>query len=231
MENRDFFSGVGWDVSIFRKMKGKIAIGAGVVVVFLFYQMASRPRGSAAEMIVDAGKEPAQVMLPENAEPIEITDSGYHFQITPKAEYTISARVLSTERYRTGWQSHLSPVDLALGWNEMSDPNVDEWLSWSQSGRWYFYRWSGDSPYQGDRIRDQSANVHIIPSNKNLERAVLSIDRNDMIALEGLLVNVDGKKDSSTYWWNTSLSRTDSGDGSCELLYVQSLTVDGKTFR
>jgi hypothetical protein len=211
----------------------KALVTAAIIFGFFFlYRFATRPKGYETTEGVVATEEPLQTELAEGDEkPFPDDASGYKWTITPKAEYHIAARVLSTERYRTEWQSTLSPIDLALGWGELSSKKVDRWIDWSQSGRWYFYQWSGDSPYKADFIKDHSANVHIIPSTENLKSAVLRLHSNEIVLLEGLLVNVDGSRGGENYWWHTSLSRKDNGDGSCELLYLKRLVVDGKAYR
>ena len=46
------------------------------------------------------------------------------FLITPRAGFSIRARVLSRENYYLGEEADLAPVDLALGWGVMSDQAV-----------------------------------------------------------------------------------------------------------
>lgn len=149
-------------------------------------------------------------------------------RITKKARYRIAARVLSTERYYFGWQSELSPLDLALGWDDMSDPGVDQWIDWYQGTRWYFWRWSAASPYQNEAIASQSANVHIVPANPNVARAALALDADDVVVLQGWLVDIQGPSGEP---WRSSLTREDRGDRSCELLYLAELIVDGTRYR
>jgi hypothetical protein len=180
---------------------------------------------------ISSSQEPIQEELDSDVSPFSLQSAGFHWIITPKAQYQIAARVLSTESYRTGWQSSLSPVDFALGWGDLAKEDVDHWISWSQNNRWYFFHWEEGSPYRNEYIITHSANIHIIPANKNVESAALQIDRNDQVLLEGLLVDVDAKKEGETRWWRSSTSRNDTGDGSCELLYLQRVVVDGKEFR
>ena len=45
----------------------------------------------------------------------------------------------------------------------------------------------------------------------------------DYLELKGYLVDVDH---DSGWMWRTSMSRTDSGDGACEIVYVESLSVE-----
>ena len=46
------------------------------------------------------------------------------FKITPLANFQLIARVLGAERYRTDRESALLPVDLALGWGPMANPET-----------------------------------------------------------------------------------------------------------
>lgn len=46
------------------------------------------------------------------------------YRITASAEFSVEARVLGTETYRTGREADISPIDLALGWGPMSDSAV-----------------------------------------------------------------------------------------------------------
>ena len=64
---------------------------------------------------IDAAKTPYQEKL-DDEDPIEKTIDGISLSITPVAYYEISAGVLSTESYSSGWQGELAPRDLALAW-------------------------------------------------------------------------------------------------------------------
>src|SRR5262249_50486434 len=47
-----------------------------------------------------------------------------HWTLTPRAEYDITARILSREDYSFDALSDLIPEDLALGWGAMSDNRI-----------------------------------------------------------------------------------------------------------
>jgi len=185
-------------------------------------------RGEPNEQAIDARRAPEQRHLTDG----ELTELPAELaggvKLTPRARYRIAARVLSRERYRFGWRADVSPVDLALGWAALGDPNVDRWIDWSQGGRWYFWQWSAGSPYQNDAIRHQSANVHVVPANDNLRRALLAVDADDLVQLSGWLVDLEGPERDR---WRTSLSRTDRGNRSCELLYVTELADQETVYR
>lgn len=202
--------------------------GAVLVCAALAIGACRGARGEPSDESVDPRAAPVQEMLGAGgAEDAALPDrQGARF--VPRARYRIAARVLSTERYYLGWQSTLSPLDLALGWGAMADPGVDRWIEWHQRGRWYFWYWSADSPYRNEAIRNQSANVHVVPATKNLTRALLALDPGDLVRLDGWLVDIQGEDGER---WGTSLSRTDTGDRSCELLYVTELLARGARYQ
>ena len=143
-------------------------------------------------------------------------------RITALAGFSLQARVLGSKRYTRGTEADYSPLDLALGWGPMSQPAVLEQLKISQSGRWYHYRWNDPPPLPPTQIRDHSANMHMIPGSPAIARALLAIKPEQSIRLHGWLVSVEGE---NGWRWRSSLSRSDSGAGACELVYVCGVEV------
>ncbi len=144
------------------------------------------------------------------------------YQLTRKARFEIRARVLSTESYYTGRTADLSPIDLALGWGVMSDQAVIDQLDISQSGRWYRWKYESSPPVPEQQIISSSSNMHMIPASKAIDRSLKKLRKGDIISLSGYLVDVDHE---SGWQWRSSMTRTDTGDGACELVYVESLSV------
>lgn len=138
------------------------------------------------------------------------------------AEYAVTARVLSAKTYRSGRESELSPLDLALGWGRMSDPRVIDRISISQSGRWYSWRYEGEPPIPRREIEVSSANVHLIPASATVARTLDRAETGKVVALRGYLVEVTSKDGWS---WRSSLTREDTGGGACEVMFVQSAEV------
>lgn len=136
------------------------------------------------------------------------------------AEYAVSGRVLSSKRYRLGREAALAPFDLALGWGRMSEPAVLDRLDIRQSGRWYFWRYQGEPPLPPREIEISSANVHMIPANAAVARALKGASAGQIIALRGYLLQMQA---ADGWQWRSSLSREDTGNGACELLYVQAV--------
>ncbi len=146
------------------------------------------------------------------------------FNIHAEADFTIRARVLSTRRYRNGMESQLSPEDLALGWGPMSDEAVLSRLAISQQDRWYLYRWGENGPpIPLSQIINYSANMHIIPANENTSILLNTVKVGQIVTLRGQLVSV---MSNNGWQWKSSLSRTDTGDGACELVWLESIYIE-----
>jgi hypothetical protein len=143
-------------------------------------------------------------------------------ELEPLADFAITARVLSRENYRFDRAAVLSPVDLALGWGPMSDDAVLRRLTISQGGRWYFYRWSGEPPIPVHEIVRHSANMHLIPADDGVAAALSRVRPGHIIELRGQLVEARGQ---DGFRWRSSLTREDSGDGACEIVYVERIVL------
>jgi hypothetical protein len=165
-----------------------------------------------------APEDPVQKNL-DHAAPIQDGD----FTLTPLADFSLTARVLSRSDYRFDHAASLSPTDLAFGWGRMSDSSVLSQLDISQSGRWYFYHWSSsDPPIPKDEIIRSSANMHMIPADDSVRSALRGVRPGDIVHLDGELIEAHGKDGSV---WRSSTTRDDSGDGACEVVYVRHLVV------
>lgn len=166
------------------------------------------------------------VLVP--GDPLQVDRSGLPafsvvgYRITPAAEFSLQARVLSAETYRMGREADLSPVDLALGWGPMSDSAVLDRLQISQGNRFYFYRWSGPPPIPPSDIVEHSANMHMIPASDAVKRRLEKVRTGQVVALRGYLVRVQAP---DGWRWNSSMTRSDSGNGACELVWVKDIAV------
>lgn len=155
--------------------------------------------------------------------PIKAAEKFEHgdYLITPLAEFELNAKVLSREDYFLDRESDLSPTDLALGWQKMSDEAVLEQIEISQSGRWY--RWRVEQfPIPRRQIETQSANMHMVPADEQVAAMLDLVRPGQIISLQGQLIRAE----SYDGWrWQSSLTREDTGARACELVYVTALSI------
>jgi hypothetical protein len=136
-----------------------------------------------------------------------------------RARFELTARVLSREDYRFDAGAKLAPVDLALGWGRMSDSSVLASIEISQGNR--FYHWHVEHfPIPRREIETSSANMHMIPADNTVRSELERVRPGEVVHLEGFLVDASRP---GGWRWRTSMTRDDTGDGACELVYVESI--------
>lgn len=167
------------------------------------------------------------------ASSFSVTTWGKKWYLTPVADYMIVAKVKSKHHinFLQDDVAQLGKYDLALAWGELFDPKYDKDIKYFQSGRKYTVTSSADCSLSMSYISDHSANTHIIAANNAVLRGVQNIKKNDIVYMEGYLVNVFRKEKNGYNTWDTSLVRNDnSSDGGCEVFYVKKLQIGSRTY-
>ncbi len=171
--------------------------------------------------------QPPGVLAPEDPEQtdlkdtpaFDIEDGRYHIQ--PLADFRMTARVLSREDYWIDRLARLVPTDVAFGWGHMSDSAVLRKLDIEQDDRWY--RWStGEFPIPREDIEQHSANMHLIPADRSVRKAIERLRVGQIVSLSGELVEVQAR---SGWTMRSSLTRDDTGAGACEVVWVERLDL------
>jgi hypothetical protein len=194
--------------SIWKPLLAIAACCVGVVGILSGGPIA-RPAGVLVE------RDPIQ--RPTNAAPFMFGE----FEITPRAEYDIEARVLSVEPYRLDSGAKLSPLDFAVGWGPMSDTSVLDHFRITQGAR-FFTLYPDEAAIDIRTALLGSANMHLIPATGRVREQLEDVRPGNLVRLRGQLVSVAGP---NGYTWRTSLTRADTGAGACELFYVESVEM------
>lgn len=166
---------------------------------------------------VTAAGAPLQTTVESEAP--RLVKAGY--QIQALARFQLEARVLGVEHYRFDRGAELSPIDLALGWGRMSDTAVLDRITISQSGRSYYWR-TPQFPIPRREIETSSANMHLVPATEAVARQLSGVRRGQVVRLGGYLIEARG---ADGWRWRSSLTRTDTGNGACELIWVERLEM------
>jgi hypothetical protein len=135
------------------------------------------------------------------------------FRLRPRAEFSATVRVLRREDYSLGELASLVPTDFAVGWGPMSDSHVLDDVQITQSNRFYYWR-TEHWPVDRATIESHSANWHVIPGNAAVRAVLEELRRGSIVEFEGELVDIEGPQGRMA----TSLSRSDTGAGACEVL-------------
>ncbi len=196
-----------------------------LAVGVLGYCALTRLRASGSGDPIDWSREPIQGTTDRPA--FEVDTRKGALTLDPRASFDISARVASDERYRADDGAFLVPVDLVMTWGKLPEEPYRSKVSYGQMARYYFWRTPAadlDLRY----VESHSANMHMIPANDNVRRALLAAGGGDPVRVHGLLVNA---KRADGFYWNSSLTREDTGPGACELVWVEEIQIGRKVYR
>jgi len=139
--------------------------------------------------------------------------------ISLKAEYDIRGVVKGKRKY-SDYPSQVSEYDLILAWGNLNREEYDQYVNYSQSGRWYFYTYE-QGMVDESFIARNSANVHLIPQTDEVRKEIRKIRENDYIRIKGYLVDVHFENGA----WETSMTRGDTGNGACEIIYASEIHI------
>jgi len=185
-------------------------VSISIVLLISYNKWTSRPITHEPGII--APQSPIQQSV-TNIEPFDYKD----LKIIPLAKFSAEARVLSRKRYYFGRAARLVPVDLALGWGAMSEERILKSIKISQSNRFYFW-FVKTFPIPKQEIISHSANMHLIPGNSDIRSKIKKARKGSLVKFSGYLVKVECE---DGWNWNSSLKRDDSGNGACELVWVE----------
>jgi hypothetical protein len=166
-----------------------------------------------------APDEPVQIDFDD---PTRFEVKGYTF--IKRARYDITARLLRKEIYHIDGGAGLAPVDLGVAWGPLSDSALIDQLEFTQMGRFFYWRpRNADVSVPTSVLVSHLAQMHMVPATTEIESRLKKLRPGQIVRAGGYLVDVRGPGD---FTWNTSLSRTDTGNGACELFWVEDLAAD-----
>ena len=170
-------------------------------------------------------------------DPVQIESSGEFSQILDdyeinyeiKAEYTITGLVVEKYYYfPSSMINKISRYDLGIVWGALLGEDLKDTMKFKNKGNrflHYTYKNSLISKLGSrDAIVNSLSNNHMIHSSDYILKCLRNVREGDYIQVKGYLVYMSYSNDNSRGTWNSSLSRTDHGDGACEIIYVTSIT-------
>lgn len=155
----------------------------------------------------------------------EVDDCTITYNI--KANYTLIGRVVEKHYYLPySIPNKISRYDFGMAWGEVANEENISKLKFRNDGQ-RFLHYEYPVPLATklggkEMITNKISNNHLIHANNRVLKLIRNVKEGQYIKIEGYLVYVQfeyGYVD-----WNSSLSRTDHGDGACEIFYVTNIT-------
>lgn len=201
---------------------GALAFGAWRFVLPLAWS-------TAASTPVFLEREPVQEPI-EPPERVTVTRGGRTFVIEKLYRYEHSGEVLSATAYDLAWTNDFFDVDVGTIWGPTREA-LKQRFTFQQMGRFLFWR-TETEPTQEERLEvtRHIANNHLIPAegSAHLSRAVRFVREGDVVRIKGALVRI--LDEGGVVLASSSVVRDDTGDGACEIVWVDELQINSRVF-
>lgn len=203
----------------------KLLVAAGAVVAIA----AAWEKGEPPEpklLRADALDEPIQ--RPTKTRPFEVDIEGITYRVKPRYSYDISGVVVSLHHSDSWWDyahrewgDKLNTMDLCIAWGDSVRGGSYRDVSFSNSQFECHFSFGPGTAERGFRL-DEVSNNHIIVDDPGLAKALKDIRVGDQVRLVGYLADYTTVRNGvATGTRVSSETRTDTGPGACEVLYLE----------
>ena len=202
--------------------------GVTVVVSALLLAVAFVKRNefpSGLDRLPALDSEPRQTASTKR--PFRVTFNDVEYRVKPKYRYALDGLVVSFRHHdgkshmHSRSQDHLNMLDVCVVWGGNADPELLNRLSF----------WNGiftcnvetrDREAWGRFDMFDLANNHLISDSPRIRNEVRSIRIGDQIRVEGWLASYGTRTGDER---GTSTTRSDTGNGACETIYVERFEI------
>jgi hypothetical protein len=179
------------------------------------------------DILEDLLQHPVQTAV--NEAPFEIEAGEIVYTITPLYTYELYGMVVSYHNCGTWWDIYhhdqwkdfINVKDLCVVWGENVQTEVYKDMRFTSDSWACIYYWPDEV---GSRFNQTClSNNHILSHDESVTKSILRTGGGDQIYLRGYLAqyshsNMDFRRGTST-------SRTDTGNGACETIYVEDYQI------
>ena len=162
--------------------------------------------------------------------------NGQQYVITPHYDYELDGVVVSMHdsddfldiTHHRRWQDYINLRDLCVIWGNNVQSGVYREMEFS-NGTWTcWFSWTNSdvaSRFDDTRL----SNNHLLIDDDEIKQALMQTEPGDHIRLKGMLVEYSNP--GNGFQRGTSFTRTDTGNGACETIYVNEFEVIRKANR
>ena len=202
-----------------------LALG-GVVWKVVLPRVWSSPAAAPIALDGDPVLEPL-----EEAAPLVVERSGRRYVVQKLFAYEAQGEVLSASSYDVTWTNDFADVDVALLWGPRREALKDKY-KFSQMGLWLFWRSESEvTAAERLEIGTHISNNHLIPADgsSRLAFAFRRVSKGDVVRIKGSLVRISSPE--GELYAQSSVVRDDTGDGACEVIWVDEVQIGERVFR
>ena len=156
--------------------------------------------------------------------------NGQKYVIKPRYDYELDGVVVSLHdadefldvTHHRRWQDFINLRDLCVIWGDNVKSGVYRQMEF-HNGTWTCW-FSWPNREVGERFDDaQLSNNHLLIDDDEIKRKLMQAEPGDHIRLKGMLVEYSNP--GNGFQRGTSTTRTDTGNGACETIYINEFEV------
>lgn len=181
----------------------------------------------------DLGQLQEPVQDETGEESFSTRSNGQEYLIRPLYDYELQGVVVSLHdsddfldiTHHRRWQDFINLRDLCVIWGSNVENGVYRDMDFHNSTWTCWFSWPNREV--GSRFDDsQLSNNHLLIDDDAVKQALMQAEPGDHIRLKGMLVEYQNP--GNGFRRGTSVTRTDTGNGACETIYVQAFDVISK---
>jgi hypothetical protein len=177
----------------------------------------------------DAARLEAPLQTPTESSSFQIEAQGIRYTIEPLFEYQLDGVVVSLHDsdvfwdiyHAKDWKDFINLRDLCVVWGENVASGVFREMQYRNS-TWTCWISTQDAGTAQRFAWDQLSNNHLLAHDATLAAKIKSAEIGDQIRLEGKLARYSH---AGGFQRGTSVTRTDTGNGACETIYVDAFRI------
>lgn len=165
-------------------------------------------------------EEPLQT--PSSTLPFTVDAGKRRYQIEPMFDYEIYGLVVSFRHHdgnygaHSRWGDHINIADVCVVWSSNAfDIDLTQFDFWN--GQFSCRIQTSNTEAWAAFRMNQLSNNHLITANNEVRERIKDLRIGDQIHIKGMLATYSG---DTGVLRRSSTTRTDSGDGACETIYV-----------
>ncbi len=214
-------------MSLIKKLSPKLLLFSLLLYIFLLIYKHPLPNNSdIVKPVINIAPMQNKIKLP----PIHLDFKDFNYEIIPDYSYEIYGLIVEQYKSTNILDVHhkKDPVntrDLCLVWGENITNGSYKKVKYSHGEFTCFYRWN--KPLNPPFNSTSFSNNHLIPANIEVAKKINKPNIGDQVRVKGYLASykVYSKAGKEITGRGTSITREDSGNGACEVIYVTEIEV------
>jgi len=211
-------------MSVLKKLI-KIILLIGVILLLVSY-FKKNDLPQREQILSSLYQEPSQIEI--GMEPFQIEKGEFTYQITPKYSYELYGLVVAcydSENWLDVFHKEdpLNTRDICVIWGDNLKTDVYQKMKFKHGEFTCYWEFKQkiDSSWYSKFNSSQGSNSHFLPKDDEIYKTTKEVAVGDQIYFKGYLVDYSVESsDGGVRTRNTSITRTDVGNGACEVVYV-----------